>query len=405
MAAAVTLYIGDMCVSRSAAEDGWTRHIRLSLPLLPTSPVRKTLGRATEALAFVSGDRIEIEATECSRPYVFEVDPLARDGVDAVCLFSGGVDSLLGAARLLERGLRLCLVAHYADSRTAATHDWLRIRLAELFPGQVDYRPCYVSRGGTRGTPHFPLREKSERSHRVRSFLFLSAAALYADLYGVDTIFVPENGVIALNIPLDTTRAGSRSTRTAHPYFLPLMADFLSSARGTALRICNPFGLSSKTELVSSAPKWTHELLRDSLSCAKYDTLRWSGAGPERHCGYCLPCIYRRLAFDSAGLDPLEGHYACDAFAELPQLSHTKGQDLRSLAFFLKRYSQSDEATRRAMMFANGPLPTGRLASLFESDSDVSSADLVAMYDRFVPDSIRRLQGKCSPETLAVLGL
>ena len=405
LAAAAAIYVADMHMARSATPDGWTRDIQLTLPLAQSSGLRGALSCSAEALSFVSGDRIEVDASESRRQFAFEVDPLAPGGVDAVCLFSGGVDSLLGAIQLLDQGLRVCLVSHYADGVTSASHDGLRTRLGELFPDQVDYRPYYVSRGGSRRKSLYALPEKVERSHRVRSFLFLAAGAFYADLYDVDTIFVPENGLIALNVPLDATRTGAHSTRTAHPHFLALMTEALSSTKGSPLRICNPFGLRSKTEMVASAPPWTRELLLDSLSCAKYDSLRWLGSRPERHCGCCLPCIYRRLAFDSAGLDTPE-HYAFDAFRVLPDLSHTRNQDLRSLAFFARRYSRADAATRRGLMFAGGPLPSSaELSSLFGMDQDVGSLDFMAMYDRFVSDAIPRLQRVCSSQTRAILGL
>lgn len=33
----------------------------------------------------------------------------------------------------------------------------------------------------------------------------------------INELLVPENGLIALNVPLDETRVGSFSTRTTHP--------------------------------------------------------------------------------------------------------------------------------------------------------------------------------------------
>ena len=59
-------------------------------------------------------------------------------------------------------------------------------------------------------------------------------------------LYVPENGVISLNIPLTVMRLGSLSTRTTHPYFMGLMQNLLyglgldcyNAATGKFLRFC-----------------------------------------------------------------------------------------------------------------------------------------------------------------------
>src|SRR5258708_32543848 len=60
-----------------------------------------------------------------------------------------------------------------------------------------------------------------EKTQRGRSFLFLALAALAASgIDGQPTIYVPENGLISLNVPLDPLRVGAWSTRTTHPFYM-----------------------------------------------------------------------------------------------------------------------------------------------------------------------------------------
>ena len=73
----------------------------------------------------------------------------------------------------------------------------------------------------------------SEDTSRRRSFLFF-AAGIFAST-GLDrpfTLRVPENGPIALNVPLDLLRLGSLSTRTTHPFYMARWNDLLRAPRG-----------------------------------------------------------------------------------------------------------------------------------------------------------------------------
>src|SRR3546814_14385827 len=62
---------------------------------------------------------------------------------------------------------------------------------------------------------------ETENTQRGRSFLFYSLATLAASaIDGRTTVDIPENGLIALNVPLDPLRFGALSTRPAHPHFI-----------------------------------------------------------------------------------------------------------------------------------------------------------------------------------------
>ena len=61
----------------------------------------------------------------------------------------------------------------------------------------------------------------SEDTTRGRSFLFFALATFAGTgLGGEFSVLVPENGLMALNVPLDPLRLGALSTRTTHPFYM-----------------------------------------------------------------------------------------------------------------------------------------------------------------------------------------
>jgi hypothetical protein len=70
----------------------------------------------------------------------------------------------------------------------------------------------------------------SEDTTRGRSFLFFSLGVAAGTALGRDFVLkVPENGLIALNVPLDRLRLGALSTRTTHPFYMTRWNDLLQA--------------------------------------------------------------------------------------------------------------------------------------------------------------------------------
>ena len=92
----------------------------------------------------------------------------------------------------------------------------------------------------------------AEMTTRGRSFLFF-AAGMFAST-GLDkavSLRVPENGLIALNVPLDQLRLGALSTRTTHPFYIARWNELLRIL-GMATEIENPYWDRTKGEMVAS---------------------------------------------------------------------------------------------------------------------------------------------------------
>jgi hypothetical protein len=142
---------------------------------------------------------------------------------------------------------------------------------------------------------------KREDSTRGRSFLFFALGVVAGiGLKRAFTLRVPENGLIAVNVPLDALRLGSLSTRTTHPFYIGRWNQLLSQLDISG-KIDNPYWNRTKGEMVAACANQAllKELAPRSLSCAAPTKARWQKHGTE-HCGYCLPCLIRRASVEYA---------------------------------------------------------------------------------------------------------
>jgi len=319
-ALALTVYMADKAFARWRTEDAWTRDLDASVGVgsgfLPALPI------LTEALCFLSGDRWQLNTHGNVPP----VGPCASYGdfaPHAVCLFSGGIDSLAGAIDLVEGGARVILVSHFEKGTDG--------HVQRLLAGRL------ISEYGSERVLHVPVQvcaaESVEKSTRTRSLLFIALALMVASAFGDEVpIYIPENGFVGLNIPLTGSRVGSYSTRTTHPSYLAAVRHALRAA-SIGHPILNPYGCLSKGGVVQSCGNAAllRRLVPLTLSCAKAGALRWAGRSPARNCGRCYPCLMRRAALHSIGADDASD-YVYDAIGGEDMLYAPRlGMDLRCL--------------------------------------------------------------------------
>jgi len=291
---AALVYAADTRISReSESQDTWTREIRLIVPV--HDPIRWNAARPTleRMLNFLTGDRWTFGFR--SRPSRFSAIAPRRTtarifkSFDSLSLFSGGLDSLIGAIDLLEDGNVPLFVSHAADGATSDAQSTLFDALRK------HYKPLPFER--FRLWMNFPknlIRDVAgEDTTRGRSFLFFTAGVLAG--FGMSTPFtlrVPENGFIALNVPLDPLRLGALSTRTTHPFYIARWNELLRSL-GIPGQIVNPYWDKTKGEMVRECAnqKLLASLIGHSMSCSSPTKGRWLGRSTE-HCGYCLSLIH-----------------------------------------------------------------------------------------------------------------
>ena len=350
----MSVYSADHCIHRETADDGWTREIVLHLPVHNIGLWKRARARVTRMLNFLSGDRWTVELRKHDYSPSFSKMRRERSRPDRVTLFSGGLDSLIGAIDLLEDGHRAVLVGHYGAGMTHQFQNELANRLKREYPDSVDPVLTYVD------PPHI-LNSEREITKRTRSLLFLMLGLTAADCVGANVpIDVAENGLITLNVPMTDSRNGSLSTRTTHPHFVSQLKGLLA-----ALNVKHPIEFSyhalTKGQMLRNCAnqKLIKELAKESMSCAHPEAARWDGYSPGTHCGHCIPCLIRRASMHAAGFE--DADYACDVLTRPPDYGKKSGRDLRALRIAVSRFSQTERDRDAFDVMNSGPIPIDEL--------------------------------------------
>jgi len=348
----------DTRISRDLnAQDRWTREIDLYIPVSDVTLWNGEPDALGAMLRFLTGDRWRVlfrARPRRVRTIVNTSDRLPLEGLGEVCLFSGGLDSLIGALDLLKEGRRPLLVSHYWDAETSKAQTWLLEKLSGKFP-KPEIKSVRVRLGFDRN--HLNTMQ-TEETQRGRSFLFFALAALAASSVGEDVrINVPENGLIALNVPLDPLRFGALSTRTAHPHFIASMNGLLQRL-GNLGRLQNRYRHQTKGEMVAGCKDmaFLQKEVANSMSCSSPAKARYRGLSP-RHCGYCVPCLIRRASLE-AGLGKADPTLYTIPDLKAAPIDTTKadGEHIRSFQLMAKRMAASTDLAR-ILIHKPGPLP------------------------------------------------
>lgn len=356
------VFCADKLILRDEAEDHWSRALSLHLPVSDHRLWEASAPLLKETLDFLSGDVWSLSFT----PEGGDVgEPTAAQRSDSVVsLFSGGLDSLVGAIDLLEQEKTVVLVGHHDSALTDN-------RQVELFKAlrdhygvdRVSHRRLLLRPAARRAKQARPLGGgQRENTTRSRSLLFISAGVAVADSLAPDVpLYVPENGFIGINVPLTSARSASLSTRTTHPKFMANLKSFLSHL-GLEHPLENPYRLMTKGELLAGCrnPGLLATLVPTTISCSHPEAPRYRGR-PQGNCGYCYPCLIRRASLHRAGLDSPAG-YAWDALTwdELLDKRKKSGKSMRSLLSSLAGPAQSIDVLR------NGPVPGGEAKLFFD---------------------------------------
>ncbi len=353
---AFAVHVADTSTSRRLSSDSWTRQITLSVPVSDVKKWSECSPLLQKMLSFLTGDHWEFEFT--ARPSGLETlnkspGRLNLTDFNCVTLFSGGLDSLIGTIDLLKNGKKPVLVSHYWDGGSSAAQKVLLQRLQEEF-GEESFGVVRTRIGIRRSDLSVA---GSENTQRARSFLFYSMATMVVNaLSDVSEVLIPENGLIALNVPMDPWRLGSLSTRTAHPHFIEYIAE-LSAFMGLGVEFRNPYAFKTKGQMVKDCEDkdLLEHLASLSMSCSSPAKVRWTGSSPM-HCGYCVPCLIRRAALLYGLENPDRTEYSVEELSGASFDSKTaRGKDIRSFIFTTNRILKSP-GLARLLVKKQGPL-------------------------------------------------
>lgn len=292
------VYYIDRKVLRKGTFDNWTREVKLYIPVLEVDKWNENKDLLIEMISYLSGDiwDFEFRKRELNGKETKISENIARSYIstkyapDCFCMLSGGLDSFIGAIDLLKENKNIAFIGHYGRGKGVKPFQDKVISLLkdkfELQDGQFfNFNATPI--GGVEDTT------------RTRSFMFFMHAIILASCMNKEVdLYIPENGLISLNIPLTNSRLGSSSTRTTHPYYLKMFQELLVKL-GVKVTLKNPYQFLTKGEMLLNCkePDFIKEHYKETMSCSHPDQVRWvKGSSEPKHCGTCLPCTIRRAS-------------------------------------------------------------------------------------------------------------
>ena len=324
----------------------WTRNLSFLVPVRNPERWNSVKAILTNTVATLSGDNVEFHfvpklAEKGRDKDSSESQRSEREASDCVCLFSGGLDSFAGAVYLIKQGLRPLFASHYVSS-LKSLQGKLIAGIDQEFDREVEHFQYRVTSRKTKHTRF--LFKNQESSHRARSFMFLSYAAVAAATRGLSDIYICENGVLSLNVPISDARKGTRSTRHAHPLFLQYFNQFINALYGRTFTVQNPFQFWTKGREAKLLEKTNlYPLIKDTVTCWGYpnQTLQYPDSN---HCGYCVPCIVRRVSVKAAGLAAYDDQYVVDVFNLNGNSKEKHRRNIDDLIYFCQSFGPLSNA-------------------------------------------------------------
>ena len=259
-----------------------------------------------------------------------------------VALFSGGLDSLAGLAyHALQQPFATCiLVSGYTNHRLLHQQQSQVKRIMDVLakrPIHERLELCHVAIpfGISRNVHEKRVRE--EKSQRTRAFVFLALGAITAMLAKSHTLKVYENGIGALNLPLNETQLGVDNYRGVHPRSLVLASELFEKTLEHEIKIQNPFLFKTKAQMCEALmPTGIVDAISDTVSCDSFP-VRHSG---QPQCGFCPSCNLRRMSIEAVGLrryDAVDG-YRHDVLDGEPTLKNYQLYELSTTDYQVGRF-------------------------------------------------------------------
>lgn len=303
-----------------------------------------------------------------------------------VALFSGGLDSYAGIAGVLDadRDSDLVLVSAATNYRQMAGQR-KQVEILRRLPRPSELIHCVVE-FGIRW--HDSDDAKQERSQRTRGLVFLvlgSIAALNSDTRRLE---IYENGVGAINLPLDASQIGSMNSRSVNPRTLIALERLISDAAEADFEIANMCLGQTKGEMCTRIPPDAVEGIAVTFSCDGYPVHR----SRKPQCGVCTSCLLRRLSLETAGLAEydLQNGYGMDLTSEMATPSERQLNSLRTMEWQTEvirhALGSGDPWTELAQAYPILPVIAAELSQGRNGDNGPTEWQLLRLYSRHVSE-------------------
>lgn len=286
--------------------DRWHRRIHVVIPVRYPGRWRRpeVVACLRDLLAFLTDDQWTFEFVDRLHvPRQSEVQasflqPPPRPV--AVVLQSDGLDSLAGVIDRLS-AINVATVMPVTIITNRRLQAVMQAIIGELgksvSPAGPLLLPARLHVGiASSGRP----RDDREPSHRARAMIFLAAGVAASVIADTDRLYVCENGIGAISLPMTPDHWGARTSKAMHPKTLALFARLASLVLDRPIEIQNIGLFATKGELVRTLGGDGFAAARRTVSC---DRATYLGHG--RACGKCTSCLLRRVALVAHGMEQL----------------------------------------------------------------------------------------------------
>jgi 7-cyano-7-deazaguanine synthase in queuosine biosynthesis len=324
---------------RGNAQDSWSREIDLYVPVDNTKLWNSNRNLLEKILKFLSGDRWRIYFRKMKKSYTSLLDctqqTLGISNFDCVSLFSGGLDSFIGAIDLLNTGNNPLFVSHYWDPYITNKQNEAYNAIKDKFKlnnSQVRSRIGF--------SKTLVVGNETEDTMRARSFLFFSMAVLAASSVNCKKIYIPENGLISLNVPLNSLRLGALSTRTTHPFYMKRFQELVDGLN-LDIEFINPYRFKTKGEMIEECQdiEFLKVNLTATVSCSSPTQGRFVRKSPG-HCAHCVPCIIRHASIKYA-LKQDNTSYTLDIYSKTLNGTKAEGENMKAFKYVADNLNQN----------------------------------------------------------------
>jgi hypothetical protein len=382
LVAATAAFVADRAIPRRPTADRWTRDIELVVPV--SDPAIWPADDVARLLCVLTNDRWTVTPYRAARApqlTAAQLPLLQADTGDSAALFSGGLDSFGHAVSLVRAGQRPLLIGHWDMPVLAGLQ-------RQLATAATSGQPSLGVRQFHAATPLGLLQGgEAERTSRSRGFLFAAAGIAVAAAAGHAELHIPENGLIAVNVPLTAARGGALSTRSTHPRILQIL-DRILYRLGVPVRLMNPWLYATKGDVARAALAAGREAVAATVSCSHPSGDRWRRDARYRNCGYCYPCLVRRAGIEAVldGTDPTTYRYDPRRDTEVAS-SSARGADLAAVAAALHRPVDVRD------LFAVASLPAGTDLSRLHEMRERSFTEIKTMLHNGLAPPVRARLG------------
>jgi 7-cyano-7-deazaguanine synthase in queuosine biosynthesis len=368
----------------------WGRAIRLRIGVRQPDIWRRpeVLKSLSGLLGFITGDKWEFEFVEYQgEPRFSELNGQANlfplEGPTLVALFSGGLDSFAGVAQFMsaKHEHEFVLVSGVTNSRQQAGQR----RQVRAIADQVGRSPTHVTVPLRRSWRE--VQQPEEWSQRGRGFLFLTLGSATAVALQNQELFVFENGIGAINLPINGTQIGTYNSRAVNPTTLYRMSQFVRVLTGESFTIRNPFLLYTKGQMCRHAAlAGLAAIVSETFSCDGFPV--HTHACPQ--CGTCSSCVLRRLSLLRANLKEYDSGYLVDVYDPAKSLSQDQQYVLRAMywqARTINRHLQSSEPWQTLIRaFPSLNRIEDALVTNCEMDRSQLRSEMLRLYQEYVSE-------------------